>query len=113
MAKVDAILIGGAMAYTFLQRARGRRSASSRVEEDKLRPRARADGGGREAATSALMLPVDHVVAASPEAGTAETVERFASDRMGLDIGPRTVEEFIATAPGREDRDLERAAGIF
>jgi phosphoglycerate kinase len=42
------------------------------------------------------MLPIDHVVAAAPDAGTAETVETISYDRMGLDIGPRTAEEFIA-----------------
>jgi phosphoglycerate kinase len=94
LTKVDATLIGGAMAYTFL-RARGVEIGRSRVEADKLQL---AGELMTEAARRgvALMLPVDHVAAAAPDAGTAETVETIAPDRMGLDIGPRTADEFIA-----------------
>jgi phosphoglycerate kinase len=98
MTKVDAILVGGAMAYTFL-RARGVEVGRSRVEEDKLET---AQELMAEAARRnlKLLLPVDHVVAASLETGTAETVQTIAPDRMGLDIGPQTVEEFIANLNG-------------
>jgi phosphoglycerate kinase len=94
MNRVDAILVGGAMAYTFL-RARGIEVGRSRVEEDRLQLAAElmAEAARRGVA---LMLPVDHVVAPSPDAGIAETVETIASDRMGLDIGPRTAEQYIA-----------------
>jgi phosphoglycerate kinase len=94
MAKVDAILIGGAMAYTFL-RARGIEIGRSRVEEDKLQLASELMGEAARRGV-ALMLPLDHVVAASPDAGTAETVETIAPDRMGLDIGPRTAAQYIA-----------------
>jgi len=94
LTKVDAILIGGAMAYTFL-RARGIEVGRSRVEVDKLQLAGELMTEAARRGVS-LMLPVDHVAAAAPDAGTAETVETIAPDRMGLDIGPRTADEFIA-----------------
>jgi phosphoglycerate kinase len=96
--RVDAILIGGAMAYTFL-RARGVEVGRSRVEEDKLE--LALDLMAQAARRGvAMVLPIDHVVAASVEEAAAETVDRIAPDRMGLDIGPRTAEEFIARLAG-------------
>jgi len=111
MSKVDAILIGGAMAYTFL-RARGLEIGRSRIEEDKLQLAAElmaeAARGGVD-----LMLPVDHVVAASIDAGTAETVETINYDRMGLDIGPRTVEQYIAKLQGAKTVVWNGPLGYF
>ena len=77
---VDRILIGGAMAYTFL-RARGESTGKSLVEEDKigLAKELMAGAGDR------LLLPVDHVVAAELKAGVAsETADRD----PGWDDGP-------------------------
>jgi phosphoglycerate kinase len=111
MSKVDAILIGGAMAYTFL-RASGIQIGLSRLEEDKL-PLA------SELMTEAvrrdvpLMLPLDHVVAASLDAGIAETVETIPRDRMGLDIGPRTVEQYIARLQGAKTVVWNGPLGYF
>lgn len=98
MTRVDAILIGGAMAYTFL-RARGVEVGRSRVEEDKLEL-ARELMAEAMRRNVAMVLPVDHVVAASPETAAGETAATIAADRMGLDIGPRTAEEFIARLAG-------------
>jgi phosphoglycerate kinase len=96
--RVDAILIGGAMAYTFL-RARGVEVGRSRVEEDKLE--LALDLMTQAARRGvAIVLPIDHVVAVSVENAIAETVDRIALDRMGLDIGPRTADEFIARLAG-------------
>jgi phosphoglycerate kinase len=95
MTRVDAFLIGGAMAYTFL-RALGEPTGRSRVEEDKIA----LAGELLEAARSkgvAFELPSDHVVADAPSAdAAAEVVTRIAEDKMGLDIGPQTIERFIA-----------------
>jgi phosphoglycerate kinase len=95
LGKVDAILIGGAMAYTFLK-AQGIEVGRSRVEEDKLEL-------ARELLAEAvskgvkLVLPSDHVVAAAPEpAATPHTVVDIPSEMMGLDIGPQTADAFVA-----------------
>ncbi|HVN88253.1 MAG TPA: phosphoglycerate kinase [Candidatus Binataceae bacterium] len=91
--KVDAILIGGAMAYTFLK-ARGQSVGKSRVEEDKL-DLARELEALAEKHSVAMVLPIDHIVAATPEAtATPQTVREIPSTMMGLDIGPATVAEF-------------------
>jgi phosphoglycerate kinase len=110
--KTDAILIGGAMAYTFLK-ASDTPIGKSRVEEDKL-------DLARELITEALkrnvafVLPSDHVVAASLEDGAAaETVIDIPSDRMGLDIGPRTVAEFIDRLKGAKTVIWNGPLGLF
>ena len=111
MTKVDAILIGGAMAYTFL-RASGVGVGRSRVEEDKLQLAGElmTEAAGRGVP---LMLPLDHVVAASPEAATAETVEMIPPDLMALDIGPRTAEEYIARLQGTKTVVWNGPLGYF
>ncbi len=109
--KVDAILIGGAMAYTFM-RAQGIDVGRSRVEQDKVQ----LAGELMEQAARrgvVLSLPVDHMVAASPEAGTAETVETIPYDRMGLDIGPRTAEQYIAKLQGAKTVVWNGPLGYF
>jgi phosphoglycerate kinase len=85
---VDQLLIGGAMAYTFMK-AQGLPTGKSLVEDDKVELAkellARASGK--------LHLPVDHVVAAELKEGAeSEVVETIPDDKMGLDIGPKTIE---------------------
>ncbi|HTV38058.1 MAG TPA: phosphoglycerate kinase, partial [Xanthobacteraceae bacterium] len=92
--KVDAILIGGAMAYTFL-RARGIPIGKSRLESDKLQLAAEliAEASRRNVA---FVLPIDHVVADAPEPDSpSQTVTQIPADKMGLDIGPATIADFI------------------
>ena len=94
LSKVDAILIGGAMAYTFLKAA-GFPIGTSRVEDDKL-DLARELMGEAEKHNVRLRLPIDHVVAAAadrPE--TVRIVTEIPPEMMGLDIGPRTIDDFI------------------
>jgi phosphoglycerate kinase len=87
---VDKLLIGGAMAYTFMK-AKGEETGKSLVEADKadLAKDLISSAGNK------LMLPVDHAV--SPEfKGGGEPVysNTIPADMMGLDIGPETVEEY-------------------
>ncbi len=84
---VDKLLIGGAMAYTFL-RAAGRPTGKSKVEEDKVDlARELLDAAGDK-----LQLPVDHVVTAELKAGApSEVSEAIPEDKLGVDIGPKTV----------------------
>jgi phosphoglycerate kinase len=96
--RVDALLIGGAMAFTFLG-ARGVSVGRSLTEPDRYDE---VNGAVRRAEAKGVLiqLPEDVVVAEQPRADAAkETVRSDAipRDRMGLDIGPRTVEEFART----------------
>jgi phosphoglycerate kinase len=96
--RVDALLIGGAMAFTFLA-ARGGGVGRSLVEPDRFEDVRRAVKKA-DARGVLIQLPEDVVVAsdASVDAGR-ETVRADAipEDMMGLDVGPRTVEEFART----------------
>ena len=94
MKLADAMLIGGAMAYTFLK-AQGLPVGNSLVENDKL-DLARGLMEEARARQFRLRLPVDHVLAESP-ASTVTKITDIAHTPdgwMGLDIGPKTVEEF-------------------
>jgi phosphoglycerate kinase len=87
----DSILIGGAMAYTFLK-ARGLEIGRSLVELDKIDLAASLEAAAREKNVR-LLLPVDHQVAANPDDGAnARNVDVSATpaDLMGLDIGTAT-----------------------
>jgi phosphoglycerate kinase len=93
LTKADVVLIGGAMAYTFLK-ARGDQVGDSRVDSDNLRVAAgilkTADGRKVD-----LVLPQDHVVADGPESqDTAVVSGDIPAGKMGLDIGPRTVADY-------------------
>jgi phosphoglycerate kinase len=92
---VQNILIGGAMAYTFLK-ACGRTVGKSLVEDDKIGV---ASELMRRAAAKGvrLILPEDHVVAAEFKADSPSKVETEISDGMiGLDIGPATEQKYRA-----------------
>jgi phosphoglycerate kinase len=93
LARVDRLIIGGAMAYTFLK-SRGLPVGRSLVEDDKIDV-ARDIEAKAEARGLPLGLPVDHVVAAKIEAGasseTLDVNDPKIGERMGLDIGPKTI----------------------
>ena len=101
--RVDALLIGGAMAYTFFK-SRGLPVGKSLVEADLL-DEAREIEKGAHARGLRFELPVDHVVAPRLEEGSPSEVlavgDPAIGDRMGLDIGPKTIaryREVLATA---------------
>jgi phosphoglycerate kinase len=101
--RVDALLIGGAMAYTFFK-ARGLNIGKSLVEADLLDAARDVEAQARNR-NLRFELPVDHIVAAKLEAGVpTETLavdDPAIGDRMGLDIGPKTIDryrEIIRTA---------------
>jgi phosphoglycerate kinase len=115
LTKVDALLIGGAMAYTFLK-AEGKKVGKSLVEEDKL-------DLAKELLTEAqrrnvrLLLPTDHVVAEKMDAGaTTQVVSTDAGipdDRTGLDIGPETVAAFSREIAGAKTIVWNGPMGVF
>ena len=94
MKLADAMLIGGAMAYTFFK-AQGLPVGKSLVENDKL-DLARGLLEEAKKRNFRLVLPVDHVCATAPNSSVTKTlaIDETPDDLMGLDIGPKTVERF-------------------
>ena len=94
LTSVDAILIGGGMAYTFLK-AQGHSIGNSLVEDELVEVAAGTLAAAEEAGVT-LLLPVDNVVAdAFAEDANTQTVgQDVPDDWMALDIGPRTVEQY-------------------
>ncbi len=92
--KVDALVIGGAMANTFLA-AKGVNMKASKIEEDKL-PLARTIMEKAQAKKVELLLPLDVVVAGSiaAESGTVVGLGEIADHMMALDVGPKSLEAF-------------------
>ena len=90
----DAMLIGGAMAYTFLK-SQGKLIGKSLVENDKL-DLARDLLHEAESRNFRLRLPVDHVLAESPDSSATKItdVDHTPDGWMGLDIGPKTIAQF-------------------
>ncbi|MBI3934399.1 MAG: phosphoglycerate kinase [Acidobacteria bacterium] len=113
---VDALLIGGAMAYTFM-RAQGLVVGKSLVEEDKI-------GLAQQVLTDVkkgshkLQLPVDHLVAAKLEAASPTSVvdgvkTPIPADRMGLDIGPATIALYTKIVAGAKTVIWNGPMGVF
>lgn len=94
--RVDALLIGGGMAFTFLV-ALGRDVGRSRVEREAVST-ARRVLDGAKARGVPVVLPADVVVAPAPDspAGRVVSVKEIPATEMGLDIGPVTRERFAA-----------------
>jgi phosphoglycerate kinase len=92
--KVTTFLIGGGMAYTFLK-ARGIEVGKSLVENDKIQL---ASDLLNEAAAhrASILLPVDHVTGDSQKQNPSVTDGSIPLERLGLDIGPKTVQQFSA-----------------
>jgi phosphoglycerate kinase len=91
LARVDHVLIGGAMTYTFMK-AQGRSTGSSKVEADKLDvARELLRLGDKK-----IYLPLDHVVVQRLEAPQGARVVEGAIQEgwIGVDIGPRTIERY-------------------
>jgi phosphoglycerate kinase len=103
LGKVDRLVIGGAMAYTFFK-ARGVAVGRSLVEDDKLAA-AREIEAKAAAQKVQLALPIDHVVTDRIAEGAATEVlavgDASIGERLGVDIGPQTIasyEKLIAAA---------------
>jgi len=112
MGKVDALLIGGAMAYTFLS-ARGVPVGASRVEKDKTDVARRILEKAGQAKVDVL-LPADHLVAKEPKGGIpVETVDRIPEGMLGLDIGPKTGELYRQRVLGAKTVFWNGPMGLF
>jgi phosphoglycerate kinase len=110
----DALLIGGGMAYTFLK-SQGLPIGKSLVENDKL-DLAKKILADAKAAGRKLLLPVDHVTArefkADAPAKTGD-VNSTPDDRMGLDIGPKTVAAYAAEIANAKTIVWNGPMGVF
>jgi phosphoglycerate kinase len=113
--RVDALLIGGAMAYTFFK-ARNLPVGKSLVEPDLL-DAARDVETRAKARGLRLELPVDHVVAPKLEAGAPAEIldvgDPAIGDRMGLDIGPKTIAAYRSVIAGAKTVIWNGPMGVF
>jgi phosphoglycerate kinase len=113
MKLADTLLIGGAMAYTFLK-SQGLPIGKSLVENDKL-DLARELLEDARRRNFRFVLPVDHVVAESPN--SAETgitdIAKTPENLMGLDIGPKTIALFNEQITGARTIVWNGPLGIF
>ena len=110
----DILLIGGGMANHFV-RALGLSVGRSLLEEDKV-PVAREILDACKAAGKTIALPSDFVVAASPEdAAGARTVaiDKIPADRMALDVGEKTIEQFRRLLSGARTVFWNGPMGVF
>jgi phosphoglycerate kinase len=106
---VDKVLIGGAMAYTFLK-SQGKPVGKSLVEDDKLELAKKLLG----VYCQKLVLPVDHVVAAELKEGAPhETLADVPDGMMGLDIGEKTIDHYSLIVRGAKTIIWNGPMGVF
>jgi phosphoglycerate kinase len=115
LGKVDRLLIGGAMAYTFFK-SRGVPIGGSLVEDDKL-DAARAITADAARRGRPLELPTDHVVTDRVAPGTAHEVlpvgDARIGERLGVDIGPATAAAYSAFIKGAKTVVWNGPMGVF
>jgi phosphoglycerate kinase len=111
--RVDTLLIGGGMAFTFLL-ALGHPVGRSLVEPDRVETARAALETARRRGVR-LVLPVDALVADGLDSpgGRAVGVRELPADQMGLDIGPRTVEAFAAELRAAKTIVWNGPMGVF
>ena len=97
--KADTILIGGAMAYTFLK-AKNLEIGQSLVDEDSLTYAKEMLKKHKN-----IILPIDHIIAKTTDSKEYKITDTILKDYMGLDIGPKTIELF--------EKYLKNARTIF
>jgi phosphoglycerate kinase len=96
LTKINVLIIGGGMAYTFLK-AQGQEIGKSLLEADKIDLAKNLLAAAKKRNVK-LLLPVDHVVAIKPEPNAVVQQigegQSIPADKMALDIGPKTIELF-------------------
>ena len=118
LTKVDTLIIGGGMAYTFLK-AQGKEVGTSLVDDEKLEYCANMLKQAEEKGVN-LLLPVDTVIAKEfPDPIDAEIAtevvdsDKIPADKMGLDIGPKTRELFAEAAKSAKTVVWNGPMGVF
>lgn len=119
--KVDAIIIGGAMAYTFLK-SQGVSTGTSLVEDDKLDLAAELLKKAKEKKID-FLLPVDHIITnkvdfankSVPSDAIVQTTndEAIPEGFMGVDVGPKSIEEFSKAVKEAKTIVWNGPLGIF
>ena len=113
--RIDRLIIGGAMAYTFLK-SRGVPVGASLVEDDKLDSARDVEAHAAQRKVQ-LELPVDHVVTEKLEAGSPHEVLRVGDpaigSRLGVDIGPATIERYRAAIEDAKTVIWNGPMGVF
>jgi phosphoglycerate kinase len=111
--RVDAIVVGGAMAFTLLA-ARGQDVGRSRIERDRLDEIARVLEAAKEKDVE-VYLPTDVVAADDPEPGSSYATCSLTDigDRMGVDIGPETATRFAEVVSAARTVLWNGPMGIF
>jgi phosphoglycerate kinase len=113
--KVNSLIIGGGMAYTFLK-AQGQEIGKSLLEADKL-DLARQLLDEAKKRNVRFLLPVDHVVAMKPDANAVIQQigegQPIPADKMALDIGPKTIELFSEEISGARTIVWNGPMGVF
>ena len=115
LGKVDRLIIGSAMAYTFFK-SRGIPVGKSLVEDDKL-DAARTITADAASRHITLALPTDHVVADKLDASAATEILKIGDasigDRLGLDIGPETIKAYEALLADAKTVIWNGPMGVF
>jgi len=114
LGRVDRLLVGGAMMFTFLK-AQGRPVGKSLVEDDRIEM-ARAVLGQAAARGVELVLPVDCVASAAADGsapGRPVGLDALGDDEMGVDIGPESVKLFAAKLAGAKTVVWNGPMGVF
>jgi phosphoglycerate kinase len=115
LGRVDTLLVGGAMAYTFL-RAQNVATGKSLVEEDKL-DAARDILAHAQQRQITFALPVDHLVTdridGTGSSAVLQIPDPAIGDRMGVDIGPKTLEAYRSHLAGARTVVWNGPMGVF
>jgi len=112
--KADVILLGGAMAYTFLS-AQGIEVGDSKVEKDQIKE-AKAILKEAKAKGVEILLPVDHIAGKefSPDTNKVEVdTQHIPAGLIGLDIGERTIANYLETIKGAKTILWNGPMGVF
>jgi phosphoglycerate kinase len=114
LGKVDRLLVGGAMMFTFYK-AQGRAVGRSLVEDDRI-AMAKTVLEDAEKRGVQLMLPVDCIASTAADgsaAGTPRAIEQLGANEMGVDIGPDTVRRFADALADAQTVVWNGPMGIF
>lgn len=112
--KVDTVIVGGGMAFTFLK-AKGYEVGKSLLEQDLIETARNIMAAAQERSVG-FLLPVDCVVAEKPDPATETSivpVENIPADMMGLDIGPETRRIFSNALKGAKTIVWNGPMGVF